>query len=169
LSTKGTPNKDGGLATERISMADQDIQNDAERFDFEDNEGFLNALNNQQGISPDLAREMTQQLNQLRQNSENTLLVGTDGLQTITVVLAPFSIVKAEGPVLIPTSEQYRIVSMVSREFVQAKAQICELIADEDIAQRYWDDFLDGLFTATVELGNSDDRQLLQIPDYPQP
>jgi hypothetical protein len=167
LSAKGTPNKDGGLATERISMADQDIQNDAERFDFEDNEGFLNALNNRQGISPDLAREMTQQLNQLRQNSENTLLVGTDGLQTITVVLAPFSIVKAEGPVLIPTTEQYRIVSMVSREFVQAKAQICEQIADEDIAQSYWDDFLDGLFATTAELGNSSDRQLLQIPDHP--
>lgn len=150
-------------------MANQDIQNDVERFDFEDNEGFLNALNNQQGISPDLAREMTQQLNQLRQNSENTLLIGTDGLQTITVVLAPFSIVKTEGPVLIPTTDQHRTVSMVSREFVQAKAQTCDHIGDEDIAQRYWDEFLDGLFTATVELGNSDDRQLLQIPDYPQP
>lgn len=155
--------------TEKNSMADQDIQNDVERFDFEDNEGFLNALNNRQGISPDLAREMTQQLNQLRQSSENTLLVGTDGLQTITVVLAPFSIVKAEGPVLIPTTEQYRIVSMVSREFVQAKAQICDHIADEEIAQKYWDDFLDGLFTTTAELGNSDDRQLLQIPDHPLP
>ena len=152
-------------------MADQDIQNDVERFDFEDNEGFLNALNDHQGISPDLAREMTDQLSQLRQNSENTLLVGTDGLRTITVVLAPYSIVKAEGPVLIPTSKQYHVVSMVSREFVQAKAQMCDHIAieDEEIAQSYWDDFLDGLFTATAELGNSDDRQLLQIPDYPQP
>jgi hypothetical protein len=150
-------------------MANQYIQNDVERFDFEDNEGFLNALNNQQGISSDLASELTQQLNQLRQNSENTLLVGTDGLQTITVVLAPFSIVNAEGPVLIPTSEQYRIVSMVSREFVEAKAQMCNLFTDEDVAQKYWDDFLDGLFTATTELGNSSDRQLLQIPDHPLP
>lgn len=155
--------------TERKSKTDQNIQDDVERFDFEDNEGFLNALNNQQGISSDLAREMTQQLNQIHQNSENTLLVGTDGLQIITVVLAPFSIVKAEGPVLIPTTDQYRIVSMVSREFVQAKAQICDHIADEQIAQKYWDDFLDGLFTTTVELGNCDDRQLLQIPDHPLP
>jgi hypothetical protein len=150
-------------------MANQYIQNDVERFDFEDNEGFLNALNNQQGISSDLASELTQQLNQLRQNSENTLLVGTDGLQTITVVLAPFSIVNGEGPVLIPTSEQYRIVSMVSREFVEAKAQMCNHFTDEDVAQKYWDDFLDGLFTATTELGNSSDRQLLQIPDHPLP
>jgi hypothetical protein len=105
----------------------------------------------------------------LRHDFENTLLVGTDGLQTITVVLAPFSIVKAEGPVLIPTSEQYCIVSMVSREFVEAKAQMCNHFTDEDVAQKYWDDFLDGLFTATTELGNSSDRQLLQIPDHPLP
>jgi len=150
-------------------MASQHFQNDVERFGFEDDEGFLTALNNQQGISPDLSRELTNQMTNLRQDSENTLLVGTDGLQTITVVLATFSVVNAEGPVLIPTSEQYRIVSMVSREFVQAKAKMCDLIADEDVAQMYWDEFLDGLFTATVELGNSSDRQLLQIPDHPQP
>jgi hypothetical protein len=150
-------------------MANQYIQNDVERFDFEDNEGFLNALNNQQVISSDLASELTQQLNQLRQNSENTLLVGTDGLQTITVVLAPFSIVNGEGPVLIPTSEQYRIVSMVSREFVEPKDHRCNHITYEDVDHKYWDDFLDGLFTATTELGNSSDRQLLQIPDHPLP
>jgi hypothetical protein len=150
-------------------MPNQDIHNDVERFDFEDNEGFLDALNNQQGISPELSRELTNQMTNLRHDSENTLLVGTDGLQTITVVLAPFSLVNAEGPVLIPTTEKYRIVSMVSREFVQAKAKMCDLIADEDVAQKYWDDFLDGLFTATTELGNSSDRQLLQIPDHPLP
>jgi hypothetical protein len=49
LSVWGARNKDGELMTEKNSKADQDIQNDAERFDFEDNEGFLNALNNRQG------------------------------------------------------------------------------------------------------------------------
>jgi hypothetical protein len=147
-------------------MADQEIQNEVERFSFEDNEGFLNALNNQQGISPELSRELTNQMTNLRHDSENTLFVGTDGLQTITVVLAPFYIVKEEGPVLIPTSEQHRIVSMVSREFVEAKAKMCGLITDQDVAQKYWDDFIDGLFITTAELGNSSDRQLLQIPDH---
>jgi hypothetical protein len=55
---------------------------------------------------------------------------------------------------------------MVSREFVQAKAKMCDLIADEDVAQKYWEEFLDDLFTTTAELGNSSDRQLLQIPDH---
>jgi len=31
----------------------------------------------------------------------------------------------------------------------------------------YWDDFLDGIYTQTIELGVDENRQVLKTPDYP--
>ena len=125
------------------------------RFDFEQGEELLNELNSGEGISEELSQNMAQELNDLRQNSEAVLLVGTEGTKTITIFLAPQNVVEGIGPVLVPTFDDRRIVSMVSREFIEATAARHNEAEDQDLAQIEWNLLLDNLFEATVELANN--------------
>ena len=137
-------------------------------FDFEEGEELLDELNNVEGISPELSRNMTSEIAQILRQPEDILVVGTDGFQMITIVLAPHAVVQGTGPVLISTFDKDRIVAMVSREFITAKAHICELADDQDAAQEEWDTLLDQLFESALELGNQDSRELLNIVEFLQ-
>jgi hypothetical protein len=125
------------------------------RFDFEQGEELLNELNNGEGISVELSRNMAQELNQLRRDSDGILLVGTEGTKTITIFLAPQHVVEGIGPVLIPTFDDQRIVAMVSKKFIEATAARHNQAEDQDLAQIEWNLLLDNLFEATVELANN--------------
>ena len=129
--------------------------NEVFRFNFEQGEEMLNELNSGEGISEELSQNMAQELNDLRQNSEAVLLVGTEGTKTITIFLAPQNVVEGIGPVLVPTFDDRRIVSMVSREFIEATAARHNEAEDQDLAQIEWNLLLDNLFEATVELANN--------------
>ena len=137
-------------------------------FNFEEGEELLDELNNGEGISPELSRNMTSEIAQLMRQSEDILVVGTDGFQTVTIVLAPHVVVQGTGPVLMPTFDKDRIVAMVSREFIEAKAHICDTADDQDAAQEEWDSLLEQLFNTTIELGNQDSREVLNIAEFLQ-
>jgi hypothetical protein len=122
------------------------------RFDFEEGEELLNELNKGEGISIDLSRTMASEINQLRRQPEGVLLLGTEGTKTITIFLAPHDVVQGNGPVLVPTFDELRVVSMVSREFIDTHALACSETADEDAAQTAWNTLLDDLFNKTLEL-----------------
>lgn len=122
------------------------------RFDFEEGEELLNELNKGEGISIDLSRSMASEINQLRRQPEGILLLGTEGTKTITIFLAPHDVVQGNGPVLVPTFDDLRIVSMVSREFIESHALACSETIDEEEAQSAWNMLLDGLFNKTLEL-----------------
>jgi hypothetical protein len=87
-----------------------------------------------------------------RRDPDGLLIVGTEGTKTITVFLAPQSVVNGIGPVLVPTLDPNRVVAMVSREFIQANAVACNSEEDQELAQQNWDELLDKLFTATVDI-----------------
>jgi len=155
----------GGLmARIKTTSSDQYVYT----FDFEEGEELLNELNNGEGISPELSRNMTSEIAQLMRQPEDILVVGTDGSQTITIVLAPHAVVQGTGPVLMPTFDRDRIAAMVSREFIEAKAHICDTADDQDAAQEEWDSLLEQLFYAAIELGNQDSRELLKIVEFLQ-
>ena len=135
-------------------------------FDFEEGEELLDELNNVEGITPELSRNMASEIAQLMRQPEDILVVGTDGLQTITIVLAPHAVVQGTGPVLMPTFDEDRIVAMVSREFIEAKAHICDIADDQDAAQEEWDSLLEQLFDTAVELGNQNSREILNIVEF---
>ena len=137
-------------------------------FDFEEGEELLNELNNGEGISAELSRNMASEIAQLMRQPEDILVVGTDGFQMITIVLAPHAVVQGTGPVLISTFDQDRIVAMVSREFIEAKAHICDTAHDQDAAQEEWGTLLDQLFESALELGNHNSRELLNIVEFLQ-
>jgi len=132
-------------------------------FDFEEGENLLDELHNGHGISQELSRNMTSEIAQVMRQPEGVLLVGTDGSQMITIVLAPYAVVQGTGPVLVATFVKDRIVSMVSREFIEAKAHIFEIAVDQDAAQEEWESLLEQLFDTTLKLGNHKSRE------YPQP
>jgi hypothetical protein len=137
-------------------------------FHFEEGEELLDELNNGEGITPELSRNMASEIAQLMRQPEDILVVGTDGLKTITIVLAPHAVVQGTGPVLMPTFDEDRIVAMVSREFIEAKAHICDTADNQDAAQEEWDSLLEQLFNTAIELGNYNSREVLNIVEFLQ-
>ena len=137
-------------------------------FHFEEGEKLLDELNNGEGITPELSRNMTSEIAQILRQPEDILVVGTDGFQMITIVLAPHAVVQGTGPVLISTFDRDRIVAMVSREFIKAKAHICNIADDQDAAQEEWESLLEQLFDTAIELGNHNSRELLNIVEFLQ-
>ena len=122
------------------------------RFSFEDGENLLDELNSGVGVSPELLRDMYAEMSIARRDPDGLLIVGTEGTKTITVFLAPQSVVNGIGPVLVPTLDPNRVVAMVSREFIEANAVDCNSEEDQELAQREWDELLDKLFNATVDI-----------------
>lgn len=122
------------------------------RFGFEDGENLLDELNRGDGVSPELLRNMYAEMSLARRDPDGLLIVGTEGTKTITVFLAPQSVVNEIGPVLVPTLDPNRVVAMVSREFIEANAVDCNSEEDQELAQQQWDELLDKLFNATVDI-----------------
>ena len=122
------------------------------RFGFEDGENLLDELNSGEGVSPELLRDMYAEMSLARRNPDGLLIVGTEGTKTITVFLAPQSVVNGIGPVLVPTFDSQRVVAMVSREFIEANAVDCNSEEVQELAQQNWDELLDKLFNATVDI-----------------
>ena len=122
------------------------------RFSFEDGENLLDELNSGDGVSPELLRDMYAEMSIARRDPDGLLFVGTEGTKTITVFLAPQSVVNGIGPVLVTTLDPNRVVAMVSREFIQANAVDCNSSDDQELAQQNWNELLDKLFVATVDI-----------------
>jgi hypothetical protein len=57
---------------------------------------------------------------------------------------------------------------MVSREFIEAKAHICDTADDQDAAQEEWEALLEQLFDSALELGKHNSRELLNIVEFLQ-
>ena len=125
---------------------------DTLRFSFENGENLLDELNSGDGVSPELLRDMYAEMSIARRDPDGLLFVGTEGTKTITVFLAPQSVVNGIGPVLVPTLDPNRVVAMVSREFIQANAVDCNSSDDQELAQQNWNELLDKLFIATVDI-----------------
>ena len=122
------------------------------RFGFEDGENLLDELNSGEGVSPELLRDMYAEMSIARRDPDGLLIVGTEGTKTITIFLAPQSVVNGIGPVLVPTLDPNRVVAMVSREFIQANAVDCNSSDDQELAHQNWNELLDKLLIATVDI-----------------
>ena len=126
----------------------------------------MDELNEFEGISPELTKNMQAELTQALRGSENILVVGTEGERTITIVIAPRAVVGSRGPALIPTTDKIRVVSMVSKEFVEKCALTCQNMEDQDEAQEKWDQLLKFFFDKTLELVDNSSAPTLEIPDF---
>ena len=140
---------------------------ESKRFHFEQGEELLEELNNGEGVSPELSRTMSDELNQLRRHPDDVLIVGTEGTKSVTIFLAPFSVVQGDGPVLVPTFDAHRIVSMVSKEFIQGHADACGAAEDQDKAQSDWNDLMDKIFNGTVDLAEANEELTSWLTDRP--
>ena len=125
------------------------------RFDFEQSDELLANLNAYPSVSVELSKNIKNELRQVQRHPDDTLLVATEGTKTVTIFLAPHHVVEGIGPVLIPTFDDQRIVSMVSREFIEFRAGECLDAENQEIAQADWNALLDHLFDTTLELANS--------------
>ena len=125
------------------------------RFDFEQSDELLAELNRYPSVSVELSKNIKNELKLVRRHPDDTLLVGTEGTKTVTIFLAPQNVVEGIGPVLIPTFDDERIVSMVSREFIEFRAGECLDAENQEIAQADWNALLDYLFDTTLELANN--------------
>ena len=135
-------------------------------FNFEQSKELMDELNEFEGVSPELTKNMQAELTQALRGSENILVVGTEGERTITIVIAPRAVVGSSGPALIPTTDKIRVVSMVSKEFVEECALACQNMEDQDEAQEKWDQLLKFFFDKTLELVDNSGGPNLEIPDF---
>ena len=126
----------------------------------------MDELNEFEGVSPELTKNMQAELTQALRGSENILVVGTEGERTITIVIAPRAVVGRSGPALIPSADKIRVVSMVSKEFVEECALRCQNMEDQDEAQEKWDQLLKFFFGKTLELVDNSSAPTLEIPDF---
>lgn len=140
-------------------------------FNFEESEALLDELNGMAGVSPELAKNIQKEINNVLDEQHNILIVGTEGTKTVTIVTAPRDVVVGEdgkrtrGPVLIPTLDPSRVVAMVSAEFTEKAAQYCADMEDQDGAQEKWEELLEYFFEKTLELSEAGGG-LLEIPDF---
>ena len=146
-----------------ITTGDDDY---IKNFNFEQSKELMDELNEFEGISPELTKNMQAELTQALRGSENILVVGTEGERTITIVIAPRAVVGSRGPALIPTTDKIRVVSMVSKEFVEECALACQNMEDQDEAQEKWDQLLKFFFDKTLELVDNSSAPTLEIPDF---
>jgi len=137
----------------------------SKNFNFEQSEELMKELSDLGEITPELSRNMQAELNQALRDSENILVVGTEGERTVTIVTAPREIVGKRGPVLIPTADKGRVVSMVAKEFVEKCALVCQEMEDQDGAQEKWEQLLEFFFEKTIELADGGGATL-EIPDF---
>jgi hypothetical protein len=135
-------------------------------FHFEESESLMDELNNFDGISKELSNNMYSELNMALDGSENVLVVGTEGTKAITILLAPEEIVGGRGPALIPTSDSNRLVAIVSKEFVEAMAGMCQEMEDQDEAEVIWQELLSEFFEKTIEKSESEAGQTPSVPDF---
>lgn len=126
----------------------------------------MDELNEFEGVSPELTKNMQAELTQALRGSENILVVGTEGERTITIIIAPRAVIGSRGPELIPTTDKIRVVSMVSKEFVEKCALRCQNMEDQDEAQEKWDQLLKFFFDKTLELVDNSSGPTLEIPDF---
>ena len=146
-----------------ITTGDDDY---IKNFNFEQSKELMDELNEFEGVSPELTKNMQAELTQALRGSENILVVGTEGERTITIVIAPRAVVGSRGPALIPTTDKIRVVSMVSKEFVEKCALTCQNMEDQDEAQEKWDQLLKFFFDNTLELVDNSSAPTLEIPDF---
>jgi hypothetical protein len=146
-----------------ITAGDDDY---IKNFNFEQSQELMDELNEFEGVSPELTKNMQAELTQALRGSENILVVGTEGERTITIVIAPRAVVGSRGPELIPTTDNIRVVSMVSKEFVEKCALRCQNMEDQDEAQEKWDQLLKFFFDKTLELVDNSSGPTLEIPDF---
>jgi hypothetical protein len=146
-----------------ITTGDDDY---IKNFNFEQSKELMDELNEFEGVSPELTKNMQAELTQALRGSENILVVGTEGERTITIIIAPRAVIGSRGPELIPTTDKIRVVSMVSKEFVEKCALRCQNMEDQDEAQEKWDQLLKFFFDKTLELVDNSGGPTLEIPDF---
>jgi hypothetical protein len=146
-----------------ITAGDDDY---IKNFNFEQSQELMDELNEFEGVSPELTKNMQAELTQALRGSENILVVGTEGERTITIIIAPRAVIGSRGPELIPTTDKIRVVSMVSKEFVEKCALRCQNMEDQDEAQEKWDQLLKFFFDKTLELVDNSSGPTLEIPDF---
>jgi hypothetical protein len=146
-----------------ITAGDDDY---IKNFNFEQSKELMDELNEFEGVSPELTKNMQAELTQALRGSENILVVGTEGERTITIIIAPRAVIGSRGPELIPTTDKIRVVSMVSKEFVEKCALTCQNMEDQDEAQEKWDQLLKFFFDKTLELVDNSSGPTLEIPDF---
>ncbi len=125
----------------------------SESFQMDDFDSMEESLKKVREHNPELAKNLKDEIERAALNpDEEVLIVGTEGDYTITVFLVPESVIGGlAGPVLMPSSDEKKILAAVSRERVQKKADKCLSIPDPLLAQQEWQKMVDWFFDKTVE------------------
>lgn len=128
----------------------------------EANELLSNALELIYKENPELALRVKEELDAAARGDENILLVGTDGEYSVTIMhVDPSFMVGNQEMMLLPTSSSVSILLAISRDFLEDKVRMCEIIedmGDTDVADRMWDELMGDLLNKAVKMHKKDPK-----------
>ncbi len=123
---------------------------------------FLQSLPGPETIKlKDLMDKLAEQMIETQGDGNDVLFCGSDGQTIIKAVHFPRSVLKGDGPVILPSADNKVILAAFSDEFVQENLdEVRNVFQDGAVREHQWEQFLNSLATkvsrAHAEKGDFD-------------
>ena len=94
----------------------------------------------------DLMGKLAEQMIETQGDGNDVLFCGSDGKTIIKAVHYPRSVLKDDGPVVLPSADSKVILAAFSDEFVQSNLEeVRNVFADPEVREHQWEQFLNSL------------------------
>ena len=119
-------------------------------------ENMINAMEKVYDKNPVLAKQLSEELKSVSENTENILMVGTDGEYAVTIIYVPKSVMdKDETMMLLPSANEVSVLAAVSTEYIEKQNLLCKTLEEaglEEMADEMWERLMNNLLTKAVAM-----------------
>lgn len=119
-------------------------------------ENMINAMEKVYDKNPVLAKHLSEELKSVSENTENILMVGTDGQYSVTIIYVPKSVMdKDETMMLLPSANEVSVLAAVSTEYIEKQNLLCKTLEEaglEEMADEMWERLMNNLLTKAVAM-----------------
>ena len=123
-------------------------------------ENMISAMEKVYDKNPALAKSLSEELKSVTDNTENILMVGTDGEYAVTIIWVPNGVLgKGETMMLLPSADKISILAAVSVEYIEKQNLLCKTLEDaglEELADEMWERLMNNLLTKAVAMHEAD-------------
>jgi hypothetical protein len=123
-------------------------------------ENMISAMEKVYDKNPALAKSLSEELKSVTDNTENILMVGTDGEYAVTIIWVPNSVLgKGETMMLLPSADKISILAAVSVDYIEKQNLLCKTLEDaglEELADDMWERLMNNLLTKAVAMHETD-------------
>ena len=119
-------------------------------------ENMINAMEKVYDKNPVLAKQLSEELKSVTENTENILMVGTDGKYAVTIIYVPKSVMDEDETImLLPSANEVSVLAAVSTEYIEKQNLLCKTLEEaglEEMADEMWERLMNNLLTKAVAM-----------------